>query len=290
MGVTVLHDAVLDWYDANARDLPWRSATATPWSVMVSEFMLQQTPVSRVLPVHEAWMERWPTPADLAAEPTGEAVRAWGRLGYPRRALRLHAAATAIVGDHDGEVPDSYDELIALPGVGDYTAAAIATFAYGKRHVVLDTNVRRVFARTLSGVEFPAQSVNKAERELAAGVLPPDEPTAATWSVAVMELGALVCTAANPSCARCPVADQCAWRAAGHPAYDGPPRKVQTWAGTDRQCRGRLMAVLRDADSPVHRSRLDVVWSDETQRQRALEGLLKDNLATEVEPDFFALP
>ncbi|MER6942126.1 A/G-specific adenine glycosylase, partial [Nocardioides sp. NPDC000441] len=219
--MTVLHDAVLDWYDANARDLPWRSATATPWSVMVSEFMLQQTPVSRVLPVHEAWMERWPTPADLAAEPTGEAVRAWGRLGYPRRALRLHAAATAIVEQHDGEVPATYDELIALPGVGDYTAAAIATFAYGKRHVVLDTNVRRVFARTLSGVEFPAQSVNKAERELAAGVLPQDEPTAATWSVAVMELGALVCTAANPSCTRCPVADQCAWRAAGHPAYDG---------------------------------------------------------------------
>ncbi|WP_292651007.1 A/G-specific adenine glycosylase [Nocardioides sp.] len=288
--MTVLHDAVLDWYDANARDLPWRSATATPWSVMVSEFMLQQTPVSRVLPVHEVWLERWPTPADLAAEPTGEAVRAWGRLGYPRRALRLHAAATAIVADHDGEVPDSYDDLIALPGVGDYTAAAIATFAYGKRHVVLDTNVRRVFARTLSGVEFPSQSVNKAERELAAGVLPSDEPTAATWSVAVMELGALVCTAANPSCARCPVADLCAWRAAGHPAYDGPPRKVQTWAGTDRQCRGRLLAVLRDADSPVHRSRLDVVWSDAPQRQRALDGLVKDNLATEVEPDFFALP
>ncbi|MFE6507083.1 A/G-specific adenine glycosylase [Nocardioides sp. NPDC057767] len=288
--MTELHDAVLDWYDANARDLPWRTATATPWSVMVSEFMLQQTPVSRVLPVHEAWLERWPTPADLAAEATGEAVRAWGRLGYPRRALRLHAAATAIVEQHGGEVPDSYDELIALPGVGDYTAAAIATFAYGKRHVVLDTNVRRVFARTLSGVEFPAQSVNKAERELAAGVLPHDEPTAATWSVAVMELGALVCTAASPTCARCPVADLCAWRAAGHPAYDGPPRKVQTWAGTDRQCRGRLLAVLRDADSPVHRSRLDVVWSDETQRKRALEGLLKDNLAAEVEPDFFALP
>ena len=290
LGVTELHDAVLDWYDAHARDLPWRTATATPWSVMVSEFMLQQTPVSRVLPIHEAWLERWPTPADLAAEPTGEAVRAWGRLGYPRRALRLHAAATAIVENHGGEVPDSYDELIALPGVGDYTAAAIATFAYGKRHVVLDTNVRRVFARTLSGVEFPAQSVNKAERELAADVLPQDEPTAATWSVAVMELGALVCTAANPSCARCPVADRCAWRAAGHPAYDGPPRKVQTWAGTDRQCRGRLLAVLRDADSPVHRSRLDVVWHDEAQRKRALEGLLKDNLATEVEPDFFALP
>lgn len=290
LGVTDLHDAVLDWYDANARDLPWRSVTATPWSVMVSEFMLQQTPVSRVLPVHETWMERWPTPADLAAEPTGEAVRAWGRLGYPRRALRLHAAATAIVEHHGGEVPAAYDDLIALPGVGDYTAAAIATFAYGKRHVVLDTNVRRVFARTLSGDEFPSQSVTKAERELAAGVLPHDEPTAATWSVAVMELGALVCTAANPSCTRCPVADLCSWRAAGHPAYDGPPRKVQTWAGTDRQCRGRLLAVLRDADSPVHRSRLDAVWADATQRQRALESLLKDTLVVKLTEETYALP
>nr|WP_260173817.1 A/G-specific adenine glycosylase [Nocardioides albus] len=290
MRVTELLDPVLDWYDANARDLPWRSASATPWSVMVSEFMLQQTPVSRVLPVHEAWLERWPTPADLAAEPTGEAVRAWGRLGYPRRALRLHAAAAAIVADHGGEVPDSYDDLIALPGVGDYTAAAIATFAYGKRHVVLDTNVRRVFARTLSGVEFPSQSVNKAERELAANVLPHDEPTAATWSVAVMELGALICTAAKPSCSRCPVADLCAWRAAGHPAYDGPPRKVQTWAGTDRQCRGRLLAVLRDADSPVHRTRLDAVWPDETQRDRALASLLKDALVVKTGPETYALP
>jgi A/G-specific adenine glycosylase len=145
--VSVLHEPVLRWYDEHARELPWRGAQASPWSVMVSELMLQQTPVSRVLPVHEQWLERWPTPAALAAEPTGEAVRAWGRLGYPRRALRLHAAATAIVEQHGGEVPASYDDLLALPGVGDYTAAAIASFAHGRRHVVLDTNVRRVFAR-----------------------------------------------------------------------------------------------------------------------------------------------
>ena len=168
-------------------------------------------------------------------------MRAWGRLGYPRRALRLHAAATAIVADHGGEVPADYDDLLALPGVGDYTAAAIASFAYGRRHVVLDTNVRRVFARAVSGVEFPATAVTRAERDLAAALLPDDEPTAATWAVAVMELGALVCTATNPSCPRCPIADRCAWRAAGHPAYDGPARKVQTYAGTDRQCRGRLL-------------------------------------------------
>ncbi len=285
-----LHAPILAWYDAHARELPWRGPEASAWSVMVSEFMLQQTPVARVLPVHEQWLERWPTPAALAAEPSGEAVRAWGRLGYPRRALRLHAAATTIVERHDGEVPASYDELKALPGIGDYTAAAIATFAHGRRHVVLDTNVRRVFARAVQGVEFPSTSVTKGEREVATELLPDDEPTAATWSVAVMELGALVCTAANPRCDDCPVSDQCAWRAAGHPAYDGPPRKVQTWAGTDRQCRGRLLAVLRDSDGPVHRSRLDTAWTEEAQRIRCLASLVEDGLVTPTGPDTYALP
>ena len=223
-----LHAPVLGWYDEHARDLPWRRTSASAWSVMVSEFMLQQTPVSRVLPVHEAWLERWPTPAALAADEPGEAVRAWGRLGYPRRALRLHGAATAIVEQHGGEVPGDKEALLALPGVGDYTAAAIASFAFGRRHVVLDTNVRRVLARTVTGVEFPAASVTRGERDLATSLLPDDDATAATWAVAVMELGALVCTATSPSCHRCPVADLCAWRAAGHPAYDGPARKVNT--------------------------------------------------------------
>jgi A/G-specific adenine glycosylase len=285
-----LHAPILRWYDENARDLPWRAESATPWSVLVSEFMLQQTPVARVLPVHEAWMRRWPTPAALAAEPAGEAVRAWGRLGYPRRALRLHAAATAIVAQHSGEVPSDHADLLALPGVGDYTAAAVAAFAFGQRQVVLDTNVRRVFARAVTGVEFPGASVSRAERELGAALLPEDEPTAATWSVAVMELGALVCTAATPTCASCPILAACAWSAAGRPAHAGPPRKVQTWAGTDRQCRGRLLAVLRDADGPVHRSALDAVWADLAQRERSLAGLLDDGLAAQVGPDTFALP
>lgn len=285
-----LHEPLLRWYDEHARDLPWRRPEAGPWSVMVSEFMLQQTPVARVLPVHEQWLARWPAPADLAAEPSGEAVRAWGRLGYPRRALRLHAAATAIVERHGGTVPAAYDDLVALPGIGDYTAAAIATFAYGRRHVVLDTNVRRVFARTLQGVGLPGASVTRAEREMALEVLPDDEPTAATWSVAVMELGALVCTAASPRCGGCPVADLCAWRAAGYPAHDGPPRKAQTWAGTDRQCRGRLLAVLRDSDAPVHRSRLDATWTEEAQRVRCLASLVEDGLVVHAGPEAYALP
>ena len=285
-----LHEPILRWYDANARELPWRGPTASAWSVMVSEFMLQQTPVARVLPVHEQWLARWPTPAALADEPSGEAVRAWGRLGYPRRALRLHAAATAIVERHGGEVPAEYDELRALPGIGDYTAAAIATFAHGRRHVVLDTNVRRVFARTLQGAELPSVSVTKAEREVALEVLPDDEPTAATWSVAVMELGALVCPAAKPRCDAGPVAPRCAGRTAGRPAYDGPPRTAQTWAGTDRQCRGRLLAVLRDSERPVHRSRLDAAWSEEAQRVRCLASLVEDGLVVHAGPDTYALP
>ena len=178
-GANELRTRVLDWYDENARDLPWRDPSATPWAVLVSELMLQQTPVSRVLPVYERWLLAWPAPADLAGVPPGEAVRAWGRLGYPRRALRLHAAATAIVEQHDGDVPESYDELITLPGVGDYTAAAVASFAFRRRHVVLDTNVRRVLARTVRGVEFPAGTVTRAERDLATALLPDDGPAAA---------------------------------------------------------------------------------------------------------------
>jgi A/G-specific adenine glycosylase len=282
-----LHAPVLDWYADHARDLPWRGPGATPWAVMVSEFMLQQTPVARVLPVFDSWMTTWPTPADLAAAPSGEAVRAWGRLGYPRRALRLHAAATAIVERHHGEVPPGYDELITLPGVGDYTASAIASFAFGGSHAVLDTNVRRVFARAVSGVEFPATAVNKPERVLAESLVPDEEP--ATWAVAVMELGALVCTAATPRCHSCPISDRCAWNLAGRPAYDGPPRRGQAWAGTDRQVRGRLMAVLRDAEGSVTRARLDAVWPEPGQRDRALQSLLTDGLLVETDGRY-ALP
>ncbi len=285
-----LRAPILEWYDDHARVLPWRDPSASPWAVMVSEFMLQQTPVSRVLPVFEQWMDAWPTPADLAAVSTGDAVRAWGRLGYPRRALRLHAAATAIVDRHAGEVPADYEDLLALPGVGDYTAAAIASFAYGRRHVVLDTNVRRVLARAVSGVELPGASVTKAERDLAAGLLPDDDATAAAWAVAVMELGALVCTATSPRCEACPVAGRCAWRAAGRPPYDGPPRRAQTYAGTDRQCRGRLLGVLREAEGPVHRSRLEAVWTPGDQTERCLAGLVGDGLVAALPGDTYALP
>lgn len=287
--MSTLAEPVLSWYDAHRRDLPWRAPDAGAWSVMVSEFMLQQTPVARVLPVHAAWMQRWPAPADLAAASVGEAVRAWGRLGYPRRALRLHVAAATIVAEHGGNVPDDVTALRLLPGVGNYTAAAIASFAFGQRHVVLDTNVRRVLARTCSGAAYPTRSVNVAERRLAESLLPGDAAVAARWAVAVMELGALVCTAALPRCTACPVAASCAWRLAGWPAGDGPARRAQPWAGTDRQCRGRLMALLRDCDGSVGRAALEAAWADAPQRERCLDGLVADGL---VEPlaDAFALP
>ncbi|MFC7329276.1 A/G-specific adenine glycosylase [Marinactinospora rubrisoli] len=282
--------AVLAWYEANARDLPWRRPDAGPWSVLVSEIMLQQTPVVRVLPAWEAWLRRWPTPADLAAEPSGEAVRMWNRLGYPRRALNLHACARAIVSRHGGRVPDSHADLLALPGVGPYTAAAVASFAFGQRHAILDTNVRRVLARAVTGIEYPPKAQTKAEVRLAESLLPAAPPVAARWGVAVMELGALVCTARSPRCVDCPIIDRCAWHQAGRPAHDGPPRRGQTYAGTDRQVRGRLLAVLRDSPGPVPKSALDAVWDEPVQRERALDALVADGLVDPLEDGRYALP
>lgn len=253
--------------------------------------MLQQTPVARVEPVYLAWVRRWPTPAALAAEAPGEAVRAWGRLGYPRRALRLHAAAVACVAQHGGEVPDDLDDLRALPGVGDYTAAAVAAFAFGRRVPVLDTNVRRVLARLLDGQAFERPgSPTRAERDQAWTALPSDDARAARTSAALMELGAVVCTARTPSCGTCPVSSHCSWLAAGRPEWDGPPRRGQTYAGTDRQCRGRLLGVLRESPGPVTRAQLQAVWDDDRQRERALDSLVADGLVEALPRSRYRLP
>jgi A/G-specific adenine glycosylase len=279
--------AVTRWYAASARDLPWRRPDVTPWAVLVSEVMLQQTPVVRVLPVWHEWTERWPRPADLAAEPAGEAVRAWGRLGYPRRALRLHAAARAIVERHNGSLPSDVEALRALPGIGDYTAAAVASFAFGHRTAVLDTNVRRVYARVFDGVADATGNPTVGERRAALDREPDEEP--ATCSVSVMELGALVCTARAPRCPECPVSDRCEWLALGRPAA-ASPRRSQTYEGTDRQVRGRLLAVLRESPDPVESARLDVVWADDRQRMRALDGLVADGLVEPLDDGRYRLP
>ncbi|NKX55077.1 A/G-specific adenine glycosylase [Arthrobacter mobilis] len=308
----LLHRRIAAWFDAAARPLPWREPGCGPWGVMVSEFMLQQTPVSRVLPVWEQWMQRWPSPAALAAEPSGEAVRAWGRLGYPRRALRLHAAAAAIVENHGGAVPRTYPELLALPGVGTYTAAAIASFAFDAPETVVDTNIRRVHARLVSGEALPAPSLTAAEMRLAQALMP-GETGAKAWNAGVMELGALICTARSPKCGQCPVLDECAWVAAGRPEPRHVPRG-QAWAGTDRQVRGAMMAVLRKATAPVlpglllgsvdlvtagtaespggvqaELNRLRQLNASDEQLARCLDGLLADGLA-EASPAGVRLP
>jgi A/G-specific adenine glycosylase len=280
---------VLRWYRAHARDLPWRLPDASAWSVLVSEIMLQQTPVARVLPAHAAWLARWPTPPSLAAAAPGDAVRQWGRLGYPRRALWLHATARILTEEHAGQVPDSVQALRELPGVGRYTAAAVASFAFGQRHAVLDTNVRRVLARLVRGVELPPLSPSAGEVALAESLLPTPPRRAARWSVALMELGALVCTATRPDCASCPVAPQCAWRRAGSPAAPARPAP-QRYLGSDRECRGRLLGVLREAAGPVPAARLHAVWSDRAQRSRALSALVADGLAVAQEHQMYALP
>lgn len=271
--------AVSGWFAVAARDLPWRDPDRTPWGVLVSEVMLQQTPVVRVEPVWREWMRRWPTPADLAAASRADVLRAWGRLGYPRRALRLAECAATLVERHGGDVPADETRLRALPGIGDYTAAAVMAFAYGRRSVVVDTNVRRVLARTIAGTALAAPSPTATERRLAEAVAPASDEEAATWAAASMELGALICTARDPRCGACPVADLCAWRAAGSPPdAHADRRRTQAWHGTDRQARGRVMAELRGSPGPVPVARITALWDDADQLSRCLAGLVADGL------------
>lgn len=286
---------VLDWYDVHCRPLPWRAPGTSPWAVLVCEVMSQQTPVNRVIPAWREWLRRWPAPADLAAASPAEVLRAWGKLGYPRRALRLREAAATITSTHGGQVPADVDALLALPGIGAYTARAVAAFAYGHRVPVVDTNVRRVAARCVRGrAHAPGPSTSELTEFAAllpAGDTPAEVARAVRFNAAVMELGALVCTAREPRCAQCPLAAQCAWLAAGKPAGVAPRRAPQTFTGTDRQVRGLILDVLRDGHAAaglgetehfwVPRERLAQVWPDPVQWARALDSLLDDGLCTE---------
>lgn len=252
--------------------------------------MLQQTPVARVEPIWLDWMERWPAPSALAAASRADVLRAWGKLGYPRRALRLHEAAAAIAGQHADVVPSDVDALEALPGVGSYTARAVAAFGYGRRCPVVDTNVRRVVARAVHGAGDAGPARVRADLADVDALLPAADADAAVVSIGLMELGATVCTARAPRCAVCPVQGGCAWLRAGRPEYAGPRKPVQAFAGTDRQVRGRLLDVLRGTDRPVERAALDAVWSDAAQRDRCLDSLLVDGLAEQLDDGRFALP
>lgn len=268
-------DLVTGWFALHARPLPWRAPGTSAWGVLVSEIMLQQTPAARVEGPWSEWMRRWPDPAALSAAPTDEVLRAWGRLGYPRRALRLKAAASAILERHGGIVPSDEDALLQLPGIGGYTAAAVCAFAFGRRALVLDVNIRRVLARLVDGVAQPPSHESVARRRAWWEWVPEDGEQAAVWSEAVMELGALVCTSASPTCTSCPVSDRCAWLAAGSPPAPNP-RRSQPWEGTDRQCRGWVMARLRECDAlPVS----DLAWPRPEQLTRCIGSLIDDGLA-----------
>ncbi len=284
--------AVNDWFLEHQRDLPWRRDGFGAWGILVSEIMLQQTPVARVIPRLEQWLERWPTPAALAASPPGEAVRAWDRLGYPRRALRLHAAAVAITEHHGGVVPSEVEKLLDLPGIGDYTARAVAAFAFGLRHPVVDTNVRRVMARAVLGQGEAGPASTRRDLAAMESLLPHDESAARLFNAGMMELGALVCTARAPRCDECPLAATCAWRAAGYPSYDGPRTAAQAkYGGSDRQVRGLILAELRASDIPVTREEIATLWPDAAQLIRALASLLADGLVvTEDSGGSYVLP
>lgn len=281
--------ALLGWFDAEERDLPWRAPGVTAWQILMSEIMLQQTPVSRVAPIWEQWVQRWPVPSAMAASSQAEVLRAWGKLGYPRRALRLHECAGVVAAQHGDVVPSDVETLLGLPGIGAYTARAVACFAYGQRVPVVDTNVRRVVARAVHGAAEPGNPSTTRDLADVEALLPRPRAKAARYSAALMELGALICTAKNPACLLCPL-PHCSWIDAGRPAYTGPAKKVQKFAGTDRQVRGKLMSVLRESHGPVERAELDVVWlTDPGQRDRALDSLLLDGLVEQTDDGLFAL-
>lgn len=275
------------WFDQNGRDLPWREEGTPPWHILLCEVMSQQTPIPRVLPAWLEWTRTWPTPADLAEATPEDVLRAWKSLGYPRRALRLRECALAIVERHEGEVPDSEEELLALPGIGSYTAAAVMAFGFHKRALVLDTNIRRVFGR-LHGEALPSPTLTKPERLRALDMLPEDEAESVVWNAAVMELGALVCTARSPRCGECPVVDECGWRERGYPAdAHAHRRKTQAWEGTMRQARGLIMGALRSTNTSVHVA--DLIAVDPSRAEEALSGLVADGLVERI-GDRVALP
>jgi len=290
----VNQQVVLDWFDQNQRDLPWRNTS--PWGVMVSEFMLQQTPVARVLPIWMHWLAKWPTPRDLAEAPKSEVITDWGRLGYPRRALRLHQSALIIARDFNNQVPHDLTDLRALPGVGEYTAAAITAFAFGEPTLVLDVNIRRLFARAIDGVEHPNNSVSQIERTLRYELIPKPgarsvgarsvgaRSVGAKWAAATMELGALICTSKKPKCELCPLQRSCAWRKAGYPNSE-ISRKGQSWIGSDRQCRGTIVQALRENER-LSELKLKKIWHDDSQVEKALKTLIADGLIEAIGKSF----
>ena len=279
--VRELQADLLRWGRATRRDLPWRR-TRDPWAVLVSEAMLQQTQVARVVPRWQAFLDQFPTPAACAEAPVAEVVRAWAGLGYNRRAVNLRRAAVAVVADHGGALPSDLGGLLALPGVGPYTARAVLVFAFCHDVGLVDTNAGRFVARALAG-----RATGRARAQsLADAAVPPGEGWA--WGQAVFDLGAAVCTKRAPACGRCPIAGHCAWALAGRPQPDpasgsaGVSAAQPAFAGSDRQGRGRLVDAMRRG--PVRRDPAALAatcgWPGEGARaERVAAGLVADGLA-----------
>jgi len=250
---------------------------------MVSEFMLQQTPVKRVEPRWEQWLKRWPTPQDLADSSVAEAIQNWENLGYPRRAKRLHESSVLITQRFNGEVPETFEELISLPGVGEYTANAILAFAFGQRSLVLDVNVRRVLARAWLGQSHQAPTVSAVERALAESLLPTGDRLAAAWSAASMELGALVCTAREPLCTECPIINDCSWFSQGKPTSNIPKKRQARYEGSVRQERGRVLKILRDRQNAATLEELMEQTPDQKRFETAFTQLLAEGMIQKTE-------
>lgn len=280
----------MDWYRAHARDLPWRRPGFSPWGCLVSEFMLQQTPVARVIPRLEQWLDRWPTPASLAQSPVSEALKQWDNLGYPRRALWLHGSAVAITERFGGEVPKDVESLLTLPGVGPYTARAVAVFAFGAHEPVVDTNIRRVIARHTFGQADQGPASTTKDLAIMQDLLPGPQ-LSPMFNAGMMELGALVCTSRQPQCDACPISQTCLWKMRGYPDYEGTKKPVQKkYQGSDRQARGVVMKALRESQGPVTTAELEGLWQDRSQLGRAVSGLLADGLIELISHDRYQLP
>ena len=281
---------MLGWFGVVQRDLPWRR-TRDPWRVLVAELMLQQTQVARVLPRYEAFLERWPTPADAASAPLADLVTAWAGLGYNRRAVNLHRCAVAVTRDHGGVLPVDLPGLLALPGIGPYTARAVLAFAHEAEGVgVLDTNAARVLAR------WEGRSLTRAEAQQAADhAVPPGEGWA--WNQAMLDLGATVCRARSPRCESCPVAADCTWHRAGNPSPDpaigsaGVSGGQSRFEGSDRQGRGRLVDALRSGPVAAADVARIAGWPHDPERaERVAASLVADGLAVRADDGALSLP
>lgn len=262
--------SILEWAQASLRDLAWRK-TRDPWAILVAEVMLQQTQVPRVVPRWSTFLHRFPTPTACAEAGRGAVVREWAGLGYNRRAVALWRAATAIVEQHGGSVPRSLAQLLALPGVGPYTARAVLAFAYEDEVAVLDTNARRVLARLLG------RPVGQAAAD---ALVPPGAGWA--WNQAILDLGATVCRS-RPGCSACPASAGCAWRVAGGADPWRPGPRQGAFAGSDRQGRGRIVAALRARPVPLADVAAAAGWPDDADRAaRVVGALIAEGVATRI--------